>query len=323
MYYLNSKNIEAIERNWDELAEVIKDAVYCLSKNEFVQPVKPYLRFGNLRNRIIAMPAYIGGAFNLAGIKWIASFPGNIEKNINRAQSITILNCAETGVPICVINTSLISAVRTAAVTALVVLKYIQDKPGQQKFVIGMCGFGPIGQLHLEMIASILGEKVSEVRIFELKPLDKARIPASLENKVTITNSYEEAFNGTDIFITATVSSKPYINLQPLPGSLHLNVSLRDYDSSFKKYVDLMIVDDWTEVCREDTDIERMHVHEGLQEKDTVNLVDLFFGEKEIHFEQSNVVMFNPMGMAIFDIAIGSYFFKKANHLEIGMSLEN
>lgn len=321
MYYLNSKNIAEIKRDWFELAGVIKKAVHSLSTDQFAQPIKPYLRFGDSKNRIIAMPAYLGEEFNVAGIKWIASFPGNIEKNISRAQSVTILNRAETGVPFCIINTSLISSIRTASVTALLVQKNMEDKPRQQNFVMGMCGFGPIGQLHLEMVADIMGDKLSEVRLFELKPIDESFIPASLKDKVKITATYEEAFIGADIFVTATVSSKPYLNLKALPGSLHLNISLRDYESSFRKYVDIMIVDDWNEVCRENTDIERMHLQEGLNEENTINLKNLFFGTKKIRFSNSDVVMFNPMGMAIFDIAIGNHFFNKANIKKIGLAL--
>lgn len=56
----------------------------CLANNEFAQPIKPYLRYNNLKNRIIAMPAYAGGECDMAGIKWIASYPDNINQ-IGRA----------------------------------------------------------------------------------------------------------------------------------------------------------------------------------------------------------------------------------------------
>jgi N-[(2S)-2-amino-2-carboxyethyl]-L-glutamate dehydrogenase len=80
MLYLNEKHIRQIGINWDESISAITEATRCLKENDYSQPIKPYLRFGDLNNRIIAMPAFVGKEFNMAGIKWIASFPKNIEK---------------------------------------------------------------------------------------------------------------------------------------------------------------------------------------------------------------------------------------------------
>lgn len=323
MYYLNSKNVAAIPRDWYELAAVIKKAIDCLGNHEFSQPIKPFLRYRDMGNRMIAMPAFIGGGFNLSGIKWIASFPKNIERNMPVAHSVSILNDADTGAPFCTINTSLISTIRTVSVSALMIEKNCRDKEDQHQFIVGICGFGPIGQMHAEMIADLLDDKLSEIRIFDIRPISPSAIPDVIKDKVIVTDSYVKAFTGADIFITATMSAEPYIDLEPNPGSLHLNISLRDYQDEFVNDVDIMIVDDWKEVCRENTDIERMYLHEGLREDDTFNLVDLFAGDREVSFGPSDVVMFNPMGMAIFDIAIGYHYFQKATERKIGILLED
>lgn len=125
MLYLNTENIQDIGIEWKELTGVIRTATGALHENDYSQPIKPYLRYGDPKNRIIAMPAYVGGGAPLAGIKWIASFPDNIYKNKLRANSVTILNEHDSGVPICVINTSMISAVRTAAVSGVLVEEYL------------------------------------------------------------------------------------------------------------------------------------------------------------------------------------------------------
>ena len=119
MYYLNSQHLDTIGRNWKDLAKVIEKAIICLGNQEFAQPVKPYLRYKDKVNRIIAMPAFIGGDINFSGIKWIASFPKNFQKGLKRAHSVSILNEADSGVPVCTINTTLISGIRTAAVISI------------------------------------------------------------------------------------------------------------------------------------------------------------------------------------------------------------
>lgn len=323
MYYLNTQHVEAIDRNWFELADVIDLAVHSLDQGDFAQPIKPYLRYRNPINRIIAMPAFVGGKINYSGIKWIASFPNNLENGIKRAHSVSILNEADTGIPVCAINTTLISGIRTAAVTGLMIRKYLEARPDQKTLVVGMTGFGPIGQLHLEMVGALLGDRLHSFKIFDIRPVDRTLIPSGLAPKVVVSASFEAVFDEVDIFITATVSSKPYIGTKPKPGSLHLNVSLRDYETSFMHHVNYLAVDDWEEVCREKTDIEMMHLKEGLQKEQTINLVDIFCKGAMDKLNAGDVVMFNPMGMAVFDIAIAAFYYNKAKSGAIGILLED
>lgn len=69
--------------------------------------------------RINALPAYLGGARDLPGLKWVASFPGNVAEGFVRATATIILNCGRTGYPAAVLDGTAISAARTAASAAL------------------------------------------------------------------------------------------------------------------------------------------------------------------------------------------------------------
>lgn len=319
MKYLGDSDIRSLELNWEVLIGEIYKASKTYDEGDFCQPIKPYLRYKDLRNRIIAMPAYIGGDIDVAGIKWIASFPKNIENNIKRAHSTIILNEESTGIPYAIINTAYVSAVRTASVTGAIMDKFIKTNNGED-LTVGITGFGPIGQMHLEMMESLFGDKIAKYYLYDLNPDVEKHVPAKLKNKVTVANTWNEAFVDADIFCTCTVSKSPYIDEKPKPNSLHLNVSLRDYKDSFLNHTNVVIVDNWEEVCRETTDIEMMHLNQGLQKEDTITMAEYLFNDA---IEKEGIIMFNPMGLAVFDMAIAKQFYLEANKHERGVLLES
>ena len=51
MLYLNEKYLREVGINWEQLVDVIERTVRCLGDKDFVQPVKPYLRYRDLKNR--------------------------------------------------------------------------------------------------------------------------------------------------------------------------------------------------------------------------------------------------------------------------------
>lgn len=322
MLYLNTNNLQTIGIDWHRTISVIEDAVNCLAQGDFAQPVKPYLRYRDQTNRIIAMPAFCGGDVNIAGIKWIASFPKNIHQGVPRAHSVTILNQADNGKPVAVLNTAYVSGIRTASVTGLMIKKFTAVRP-LEKVHVGIIGFGPIGQLHLEMVTAVLGDDIARVSLYDLNGVKEEFIPAAIRDRVTIVDSYEAAYDEADVFITCTVSAGGYIDRKPKQGALLLNVSLRDFKPEILDYTKSIVVDDWEEVCRENTDIELMHLERGLQEKDTKSIVDVVCKGAMASFPSEDAVIFNPMGMAVFDVAVARYYCEIALEQGVGTLLED
>lgn len=319
MKYLNSKNLLELGLDWKQLTDTVEDAVVCLEQGETVQPIKPYLRFKDVTNRIISMPAYIGNDFDIAGIKWIASFPSNIKKGIPRANSVTILNDADNGQPICIINTSLVSVIRTVSVSRLMLKHYDKYKKLKNP-KIGIVGFGPIGQYHFKMIQDYFKDTESEILLYDLRPIDSKLIEGF--SNVTVVSSWEEAYQDADVFITCTVSDQRYINMKPKENSLHLNVSLRDYEPDTIEYFrEGIFVDKWEEICRENTDVEQMHKEFGLQKEDTYSIGDIVMNDALKDKVNQGSIIFNPMGMSIFDIAVAKKFYDSAVNEKIGVDL--
>ncbi|MBH5318643.1 2,3-diaminopropionate biosynthesis protein SbnB [Paenibacillus sp. GSMTC-2017] len=323
MLYLGEQQLREIGFEWDELVDQIEASVHIMDDNHFAQPIKPYLRFNDPNNRIIAMPAYIGGTIHAAGLKWIASFPGNHRLQLPRAHSVTILNDADTGEPHTILNTALVSAVRTAAVSGLMLRYYLSSRGialGARR--VGIIGFGPIGKFHYEMCKQLLSDRIESFYIYDVRSVSMDDIPNDkYKERVTIASSWEQLYTTCNVIITCTVSPERYINLPPAPGVLLLDVSLRDYKLDAIKHVNAVVVDSWTEVCRENTDIELLHLDNGLQAEETVSLGDVVCRAALSRAPSNEPILFCPMGMAVFDIAIAAWFARKGIEQGIGIQL--
>lgn len=320
MLYLNNKDLLAVGLNWAALAESTEAAVHLIHSGDYVQPVKPYLRYKNLHNRIIAMPAYAGGNVNTAGIKWISSFPDNIASGLPRAHSIIVLNDPDTGQPSAVLNSPLPSIVRTASVSGLMIRHFLRER-ALERIQLGIIGWGPIGQYHCQMAMALFGDRIERIRIFDIRGADLSEIPALYLERMEVAETWADVYRHSDVLITCTVSDHRYIDIPPAKGMLLLNVSLRDYKPEALASLKAIVIDDWEEVCRENTDIEQLHLEQGLSRAGTQTLTDVVCRRSLRAFAADEPVLFCPMGMAIFDIATAVYYVKKAGEAGVGTEL--
>jgi 2,3-diaminopropionate biosynthesis protein SbnB len=309
MHYLTEADVHSLPRDWQALGDTVEDALACFATGRFSQPIKQYLRWGDRTNRIIAMPAYLGGGFNLAGIKWIAGFPENPLRGLPRANSVLVLNDADTGMPVCIINSGLLSAIRATAVSALVLRRFMECRK-IAAVRVGLVGLGPVGKCHLEMCMELLKGRAHEILVYDIRDFQKEGI--ALGGAVKWADSWQEAFDASDVFITCTAGGPRYVNRRPKDGALLLNVSLRDYSDGIRSFIPNIVVDSWEEVCREDTDVERMYLYGGLRREDVRTLSEFLSEGGLERIAQTETIMVNPMGLALFDVAIASHYYAMA-----------
>ena len=139
------------------MVDVVEEAVKVYDSGNYEQPIKPYIHPSGEGSRIIAMPVFLGGSFQAAGIKWISSYPKNISDGLPRSYSTTILNDAMTGEPICIFESAILSSIRTAAVSGLLLKSTVSS------MVVGIIGCGRIGRMHAEMICEIYRSRVKSI----------------------------------------------------------------------------------------------------------------------------------------------------------------
>ena len=106
----------ALRGREQQITELVEATYRLHGAGDSVNPPSYFLRFPDRPSaRIIALPASIGGPHRVDGLKWISSFPGNVAAGLPRASAVLILNDHDTGYPFACLESSIISATRTAA----------------------------------------------------------------------------------------------------------------------------------------------------------------------------------------------------------------
>src|SRR6185436_416122 len=117
--------------------------------------------------RIIALPAYLGNGFDVAGLKWIASYPGNVQRGFPRASAVLVLNDYDTGYPFAILESSIISAARTAA--SAVLAAYWLSGRSRRARSLGIVGTGLIARYIYDFLIET-GWEIEEVQLYDQLP---------------------------------------------------------------------------------------------------------------------------------------------------------
>lgn len=291
-----------------EIMDAVGRAYVAHRRGQSSLPHSTFLRFpDDDLNRIIALPAYLGDGFGVAGMKWIASFPGNVKKGFARASAVLILNSATTGLPEAILESSLISARRTAASAALAAQLL---RKGKETASAGLIGTGVI---NLET-ARFLSKAIPGIRRFALFDLDRERAESfagklreMLGNvKVDVVDDSRELFRTCPLVAFATTAVKPHVSdlSDCLPGATILHTSLRDLTADVILAAD-NVVDDADHVSRASTSIHLAEQQTGNRDFIRCTIADLVTGEAPAKKSEDQITIVSPFGLGVLDLAVG------------------
>ncbi|NUQ96490.1 MAG: 2,3-diaminopropionate biosynthesis protein SbnB [Streptomyces sp.] len=295
------------DRHRPELVEVVRAAYLTHDAGQSSNPHSSFLRFPHQdRSRIISLPAYLGGEFEVAGNKWIASFPDNTRHGIPRASATLILNDCVTGYPFACMESSIVSATRTAASAALGAQTLLGERRAAR---VGIVGTGLIAQ-HVWRFLRDLDWEIGGFRLFDLDPAAAGRLGAVMadrtEAEIVVADVVEDAFTGCDLVVLTTVAGEPHLHdpglLAHNPVVLHL--SLRDLAPEMVLAAQ-NFTDDVDHAVRERTSLHLTEQLTGNRDFVDGTLADLLCGRVRRDFGRPAV--FSPFGLGVLDLAVGKW----------------
>ena len=295
----------------DAVFDAVAEGYRLHAEGASINPDSYFLRFPDKpRDRIIALPAYLGGDVDMAGIKWIASFPGNRALGLARASAVLVLNDYATGYPVACIEGSAISATRTACLAA----RAVEALSGVRSGIVTLVGTGPIGRTTLAWLHH-RGWSFSAVRLFDLDAGAAQRcaewVGATFGCPVDIAPDAVAAMADAALVVLATTSGEPWLDdpraFAANPTVLHL--SLRDIDIA--RILDAQnIVDDVDHSLKARTSLHLAELATGDRAFVAGTLHDVIARRVAPDFTRPRI--FSPFGLGVLDIALGAMVWRGA-----------
>ena len=301
--------------------------------------------------RFMAMPAYLGGKYHIAGEKYYGSNSHNTRKGLPRSILMVMLSDVETGAPIALESANLLSAMRTGAMPAMAA-QYLAKKDSK---VLSIIGPGAIGKCAMNCLLAVLPE-IDEIRIkgSSIKSASAAGLVKYIVEKypriekISICSSLQEACEGADVVSEAmSVNKADMEEFKPEwfePGCTVFSLGsfyFTEYDKlpsvtmvvdnygMYDKYMKNFMAIGWTDELgrrRKWGAMGMNFVHlvdEGvIAREDVINLADIVNGECGGRKSDDEIIYCSIGGMPLEDLSWGYECYETASKLGIGQNLD-
>lgn len=360
LYLSEPDMIQAGVKDMGQCVEVMEDLLLTLNRGDYVMggnnhnshgtqisfpdnPKFPGMPKNADDRRFMAMPAYLGGKYQMAGMKWYGSNVENRAKGLPRSILMMMLNDKDTGAPLALMSANLVSSYRTGAIPG-VGAKYLARKDSR---VVSIIGPGVMGRTTLAAFMSVC----PQIDTIKVKGRGEKSLMAFVEEvkktypqvkEVIACQTLEEAVRDSDIIgVTATAPVKvkdfPFIKEEWIKkGALICMPSAANFEEEFLANRCRLVVDNyklyeaWAEefpypsyelvqiIGSKFTDM----LHEGkLKQEDIVDIADVMNGKVTGRKTEEDIIIYSVGGMPVEDIAWGGTVYRNALERGIGTEL--
>ena len=309
-----------------ECIELMSDALASLARGEVYQPLRTIIRPPDARGLLGLMTAYRSGEHGAFGLKAICVFPGNPSLGKDAHQGTVMLFSQETGEPLALMNAAQITALRTAAVSA--VATRLLARPDAAE--LGIIGAGVQARTHLVALACV--RSIRRARVACRNREHAVQLVREMQDKVSFpiesVESNEAAVRDADIVVTATSSQQPVIDRDWFSAGTHINAigthsaQSREIDTATMAAASLFT--DRRESLLNEAGDYVLAAMEGAVTPESViaEIGELIIRTKQGRTSPSEITLFKSLGLAIEDVVCAAHLFRKATAENIGTRVD-
>jgi len=297
---LNEHEVEGL-LTMERCIEVMSDALAALARGEVHNPLRQAIRAAGAAGLLGLMPAWRASADSPSyyALKEVCVFPENPKRGLDTHLGAVILHDGESGEPLAFMNAAAITAIRTAAVSA-VATRLLARKDAS---ILAVLGTGAQAKAHLRAIPLV--RDIREVRTYS--------------RSAGTVGSAEEAVRGADIIITATSSREPVLRREWIRAGAHINAvgssiaSARELDGATVAGASLFV--DRRESTVNESGDYLFAAREGAiagPEHIRAELGEVIVGAAEGRRSEQEITLFKSLGLAVEDLAAAVFLFGEA-----------
>jgi ornithine cyclodeaminase/alanine dehydrogenase-like protein (mu-crystallin family) len=300
-----------------ECIEPMAEALAALARNELYNPLRFVVRPPNEPTLMGLMPAHRSGPDSVYSLKTVCIAPGNAARGLDSHQGFVAIFSGETGETRGLVNAGAITAIRTAAVSA--VATRLLARPGSRTLAI--LGAGTQARAHLEALRAVI--PFEHVRAWSRTPGRASELP-----EVAEAASAEEAVRGADVVVTATSAREPILHREWLAEGAHVNAvgssipTTRELDTATMAAASLYV--DRRESTVNESGDYLFALREGAIGPEDIRgeIGELLIGAVEGRHSDSELTVFKSLGLAVEDLAAAEYVLRRAEAENAGVEVE-
>ena len=313
MLYLNRHDVEAL-LPMDECIEVVDAALRALARGEAIQPLRSACWMLERNGLLAVMPGMLGKT--IAGVKVLTVVPENHLHGEESHQGMVILFEQERGRPLALLDASSVTAIRTAAASAVATRALARAEAGD----LAILGSGTQARTHLDAMRAV--RTLRRVRVWSRRP-ESARRFAGREGErtglaVETMPSAREAVDGADLICTATAAREPVLLGEWIAPGAHVNAAgactpnARELDAAAVARSRLF-TDRRESLLAESGDF-LLARGEGAVADDHIlgEIGEVLEGKVPGRRAESEITLFKSLGIAVEDLAAGWHVYRKA-----------
>jgi len=299
-----------------ECIELMADALSALARGEVYQPLRTIIRPPEARGLLGLMPAYRAGERGAFGLKAICVFPENPAKGKDAHQGAVMLFSQETGELLALMNASEITAIRTAAVSA-VATRLLAREDAEQ---LALIGAGVQARTHLAALAAVRSIKRARVACRNSEHAEQfaREMQPQFSFPIQAVRTNEEAVRGADLIVTATSSLEPVIDKNWVSPGAHVNAigthspNSREIDSATMAAARIFV--DRRDSALNESGDYLLAAKEGIVRPESIvaEIGELLTGAKPGRTSATEITLFKSLGLAIEDVVSADYVYRKA-----------